>query len=185
MNHASVDRRLAPCTVVQRRRWLAHSAMSAAFLHSAIGHHEDAVCVLDQMDLDARRRPTLRTAKCTCLFTRADRARHRSPRASSPQRTCWSGSRTPSPWPQSPFRPSRPCIIGTRGIALLHGDSLDEAEIQLEKALALGATQLAQARSDQIPEPEPRNVSSDHLRPALGPAPGHHRIRRICLATCL
>lgn len=34
------------------------------------------------------------------------------------------------------------CVIGTRGIALLHAGSIAEAESELEKALALGHTEL-------------------------------------------
>lgn len=34
------------------------------------------------------------------------------------------------------------CIIGTRGIALLHGGSIDEAEVHLDDALALGMRHL-------------------------------------------
>jgi predicted RNase H-like HicB family nuclease len=43
------------------------------------------------------------------------------------------------------------CIIGTRGIALLHGGSLDEAEIHLERALALGTNQLEKASAYMLP----------------------------------
>jgi tetratricopeptide (TPR) repeat protein len=127
--------------------------MNAAFLRIAIGDHEDAVCVLDQVDLHA--------------LSASDIAHWLNARAYSLALTghvtealehlrdaedLLVGIEDTEPVTSESIQLLASCIIGTRGIALLHGDSLDEAEIQLEKALALGAAQLAQARSDQVPE---------------------------------
>lgn len=145
MIHRWIPRWISARTA-ERRRSLARSAVDAAFQHHDTGRHEDAVRALDQVDVHALSpfdiAHWLNTrAYSLGLMGRTSEALEHLRDAED----LLVGIEDTEPVPPESVQVLASCIIGTRGIALLHGDSLDEAETLLERALALGATQLEEA----------------------------------------
>jgi len=136
--------------IAERRRkqtWV----MNAAIAEHVIPRSEDAVDALDQVDVDAlspwdiahwlnARAYALGFMGCTTEALEHLRDAEE----------LLTGIEHTEPVPAAHVELLASCIIGTRGIALLHGDSLNEAETHLERALALGASQLEKASADML-----------------------------------
>ena len=136
----------------ERRRARAQWMMNAAIVEHVAPRHEDAVHALDQVDLNAlspwdiahwlnARAYALGLMGCTTEALEHLRDAEE----------LLIGIEETEPVPAEDVECLASCIIGTRGLALLHGGSLDAAETHLERALALGASQLENASADMLP----------------------------------
>ncbi|HEX3480324.1 MAG TPA: hypothetical protein VHT91_35140 [Kofleriaceae bacterium] len=136
----------------ERRRARAQWAMNEAIVEHVVTRHEDAVHALDDVDIHAlspwdiahwlnARAYVLGLMGCTTEALEHLRDAEE----------LLIGIEDTEPVPAELVERLAACIIGTRGIALLHGGSLDEAEIHLERALALGAGHLQTAGADLLP----------------------------------
>lgn len=150
-----IVRRINARTAERRRtraQWVMHAAIVDHVEHVGT-RHEDAVHALDQVDLHAlspwdiahwlnARAYALGLMGCTTEALEHLRDAEE----------LLTGIEDTEPVPAELVEVLASCIIGTRGIALLHGGSLDEAGTHLERALALGASQLEKASADMLPE---------------------------------
>lgn len=136
--------------------------MNEAIVSHVVTRHEDAVHALDHVDLHAlspwdiahwlnARAYVLGLMGCTIEALEHLRDAEE----------LLIGIEDTEPAPAEHVERLAACVIGTRGIALLHGGSLDEAEIHLERALALGASQLQTASADMLPEQQ--RVTAERL----------------------